>query len=286
MPFTSLITPQELLPHLSDPNWLVIDGRFLLGRPNEKEMQYSRAHIPGAVYAHLKRNLSAPVEPGLTGRHPLPSREETARRFGEMGVGPETQVVVYDDFGGALAAGRAWWLLRWIGHEAVAILDGGWPKWLEEDYPTMGGVETRSSQPLPVLPALEETVDLADVERIQFDPSYRLIDVRAGERYRGETEPIDRIPGHIPGAINLPYTSVMAADHTFLSPEALRAVFTPVVGDTPAEQVVFYCGSGVTSVPAILAFRRAGLGAAKLYPGSYSEWIADGTRLVVLGDTP
>jgi thiosulfate/3-mercaptopyruvate sulfurtransferase len=126
MMYDLLIKPEELLPHLGEADWVVIDGRFMLGRPDEKEAQYQKAHIPGAVYAHLKRDLADHVVQGVTGRHPLPSREETARRLGQMGVGPETQVVVYDDVGGALAAGRIWWMLRWIGHEKAAVLDGGW----------------------------------------------------------------------------------------------------------------------------------------------------------------
>jgi thiosulfate/3-mercaptopyruvate sulfurtransferase len=144
-------------------------------------------------------------------------------------------------------------------------------------------VERRAPRELPLRPTLEETVDIGEVERVQHDPAYRLVDVRAAERYRGETEPIDRIPGRIPGAVNLPYTQVMNADYTYRSAEALRELFAPVIGEAAAQNVVFYCGSGVTSVAGLLAFRLAGLGAPKLYPGSYSEWIADGTRPVDIG---
>ncbi len=149
MTYTQLISTGELALHLNDPGWLVVDCRFVLSRPDEKEAQYLRAHIPGAIYTHLDRDLSAKVVPGLTGRHPLPSPKEVADRFGRMGISPSMQVVAYDDQGGALAAVRLWLMLHWLGHDSVAVLDGGWQKWLEEDRPVSAGKETRPIQDFP-----------------------------------------------------------------------------------------------------------------------------------------
>lgn len=286
MPYELLISTNELARHIDDAGWLVVDCRFLLLRPDEKQELYQRAHIPGAVYAHLDHDLAAPVVPGVTGRHPLPTREEAAVHFGAMGIGPDTQVVAYDDQGGSLAAVRLWWMLRWLGHSAVAVLDGGWPRWLEEDRPTRAGVETHPPQTLPIRPPLEQPVDRETLEAALRDPSCRVLDVRAPERYRGEVEPLDRIPGHIPGAHNAPYTDNLSEAGTFRSPEALRAVYQARLGDIPAERVIIYCGSGVTSIHTLLALQLAGLGQARLYPGSYSEWVADVNRPVATGDQP
>jgi thiosulfate/3-mercaptopyruvate sulfurtransferase len=200
-----------------------------------------------------------------------------------MGIGPGMQVVAYDDQGGSLAAVRLWWILRWLGHEAAAVLDGGWQNWLNDDLPVRSGRETRPPQTFSARrrDGLFFTSD--QVERMRRDPHYRLIDVRAPERYRGEVEPIDPVAGHIPGALNAPYTDNLDPEGKFRSPEELRRVYRDLLGDTPTERVVFYCGSGVTSIHSILALHLAGLGEAKLYAGSWSEWIADRRRPVALG---
>lgn len=286
MPFTLLVSTEELASHLNDPDWLIVDSRFVLSRPDEKQEHYQRVHIPGAIYAHLDRDLSAPVIAGRTGRHPLPTPEEAARRFGQMGIRPDMQVVAYDDQGGSLAAVRVWWMLRWLGHEAVAVLDGGWQKWLEEDRPVQGGIETRPPATFSARPRDGGYALIDEVDRLRLDPTCRLFDVRAPERYRGEIEPIDPVAGHIPGARNAPYTDNLTAEGTFRPPEELRKHYQALLGDIPAERVVFYCGSGVTSIHSLLAMELAGLKGARFYPGSWSEWIADRSRPVATGDKP
>ena len=286
MTHTLLVSTHDLATHLDDPDWIIFDCRFLLSQPDEKEKYYLKAHIPGAVYAHLDRDFSAPIIPGQTGRHPLPTPEEAARRFGVMGIGPGMQVVAYDDQGGSLAAVRLWWMLRWLGHEAVAVLDGGWQAWLEEDLPVRGGVETRPPQTLIARPRSGLYVTSDEVEQLRRDPGYRLVDVRAGERYRGEVEPIDPVAGHIPGALNAPYTNNLNEEGKFRLPSELRENYAALLGDTPTGRVIFYCGSGVTSIHSILALQLAGLGEARLYAGSWSEWIASRQRPVALGPDP
>jgi thiosulfate/3-mercaptopyruvate sulfurtransferase len=286
MTYPLLVSTHDLAAHLDDPNWIVFDCRFILSQPDEKEKYYQRAHIPGAAYAHLDRDLSAPIVPGQTGRHPLPTPEEAARRFGQMGIAPGMQVVAYDDQGGSLAAVRLWWMLRWLGHEAAAVLDGGWQGWLEADFPVQSGVETRTPQPFTARPRSGLYLTSDEVEQIRRDPAYRLIDVRAAERYRGEVEPVDPVAGHIPGALNAPYTSNLNEEGRFRSPQELHEYYEALLRGTSADRAVFYCGSGVTSIHSLLALQIAGLGEAKLYAGSWSEWIASRQRPVALGASP
>ena len=234
MPYSLLISSQELRTHLEDPGWIIFDCRFLLGQPDEKESAYLEAHIPGAVYAHLDHDLSAPVIQGKTGRHPLPTPEEAALRFGQMGIGPGMQVVAYDDQAGALAAGRLWWMLHWLGHEAVAVLDGGWQAWLEAGHPVHSGRETRPAQAFIAQPRNWMLATSDEVEQLRRNPEHRLIDVRAAERYRGEIEPIDPIAGHIPGAMNAPYTNNLDEQGRFRTPVELREYYSRLLGDAAA----------------------------------------------------
>jgi thiosulfate/3-mercaptopyruvate sulfurtransferase len=284
MVYTTLISTAELAAHLDNPEWLIADCRFALARPDEKQDYYLKSHIPGAVYFHLDKDLSAPIIPGKTGRHPLPSPEESAQRLGAKGIAPGMQVVVYDDLGGSLSAVRLWWMLRWLGHTAVAVLDGGWQKWLAEEKPTSSGQEIRPSQAFAASPRQWMFLTTEQVDNVRQDPSYRIFDVRTAERYRGEVEPIDPVAGHIPGAISAPYLNNLDDKGCFLSPEVLRAHYQPLLGDIPPERVVFYCGSGVTSIHSILAVMHAGLGEARLYAGSWSEWIADPNRPIAKGE--
>ena len=283
MAFTTLVSTEELAAHLDDPQWLIADCSFALAAPQARQESYQTAHIPGAIYVHLDRDLSGPVIAGQTGRHPLPPPEEAARRFGALGIGPQTQVVAYDDAGGSLAAVRLWWMLRWLGHTAAAVLDGGWQRWLADGRPTGGGWETRPPQRFSANPQPGMSVDAPTVERLRQQPDWRVVDVRAAERYRGEVEPIDPVAGHIPGAVSAPYLVNLGEDGCFRAAEELRQHYQALLGETPAERVAFYCGSGVTSIHSILALEVAGLGQAKLYPGSWSEWIASGERPVARG---
>jgi thiosulfate/3-mercaptopyruvate sulfurtransferase len=266
--YTSLISAKELKQVLGSATPLrIVDTRFSLADPEAGRRAYAAGHLPDAVYAHLDADLSGPIIPGETGRHPLPDPTELAARFGTWGIDDETQVVVYDDMGGAIAA-RLWWLLRWLGHDGVAVLDGGIQAW-----GATGGMLTKIVPdiiPLTFIPQVRTamTVDADRVEAIRRDAEYRLIDSRAAPRYRGEEEPIDPVAGHIEGAENLPFAENLN-DGKMRPKSELQARF----GDTDAERTVFYCGSGVTACHNLLAYEHAGLGMAKLYPGSWSEWI-------------
>jgi len=285
MPFTTLISPAEVAAHLDDPNWAIVDCRFALMEPAKGRRDYLTAHIPGAVYAHLDEDLSAPVIPGKTGRHPLPAVEACAATFSAWGIDARTQVVVYDDNSGFIA-GRLWWMLRWLGHDAVALLDGDWRLWQAEGRPMRSGVETRTAQafvPQP-RPHMQVTVDAISAKL--GDPALHLFDVRMAERYRGENETIDPVAGHIPGAVNAPYAHNLDADGRFHSASELREHYESLLGDTPAHEAIFYCGSGVSAVHDLIALEIAGLGMGRLYAGSWSEWIADPTRPVATGATP
>jgi len=285
MAFTTLIDPETLQRHLEHPDWVVVDCRFSLSDPEYGRRAYREAHIPGAVYAHLDEDLSGPIVPGRTGRHPLRDPEQLARKLGGWGIDNRTQVVAYDDAGGAFAA-RLWWLLGWLGHDAVAVLDGGWPRWVREGRPVRGGIETRT--PRTFVPRIrpERVVSADEVLQHLHDPAWRLLDARAPARYRGEQEPIDPVAGHIPGAVNAPFAENLTPDGTFRPSEQLRQRFEALLGDVPSERVVCYCGSGVTAAHNLLAMAHAGLPGARLYAGSWSEWITDPRRPVARGAEP
>lgn len=283
MVYTTLITTAELATRLGDPDWAIIDCRFSLEAPERGRHDYQQAHIPGAVYAHLEEDLSGPVRPGKTGRHPLPEVEEIARRLSQWGIDSRVQVVAYDAASGAMAAARLWWLLRWLGHEAVAVLDGGWHHWQNEGRPTQSGVECRAPRTFFPRPRPELVVSTSDVLALLNSPEFRLLDARSPERYRGEHEPIDPVAGHIPGAVCVPYLDNLGSDGRFLPPEQLRARFENLLHAVPTDRVVCYCGSGVTAAHDLLALAHAGLGDARLYAGSWSEWITDPHRPIERG---
>jgi thiosulfate/3-mercaptopyruvate sulfurtransferase len=277
MTYTTLISTNELALQLTDPDWAICDCRFALAEPERGRRDYVREHIPGAIYTHLNEDLAGPIIPGVTGRHPLPAVEAAAQQFARRGIDDRVQVVVYDDSGGDIAA-RLWWMLRWLGHAAVAVLDGDWRKWKTEGRAVRNGAESRTARVFVPRPRSDMLVTTAEIERKRQEAGYKLLDSRTPERYRGEREPIDPIAGHIPGAISAPYPDNLNSDGTFRSDEELRARFTALLGDTPAEQTAFYCGSGVTAAQNILALQHAGLGEAKLYAGSWSEWITNPHR--------
>jgi thiosulfate/3-mercaptopyruvate sulfurtransferase len=229
------------------------------------------------VYAHLDEDLSSPVFPGETGRHPLPVPGYFSGKLGQMGIGNQTQVIVYDDLGGAIAA-RLWWMLRWLGHKAVAVLDGGWQAWIVGGFPTSSKnsiVKKQIFQP-NVQPDL--VVDANQIMAMRS--SEILVDSRSAERYLGLYEPIDQIAGHIPGAVNAYHGLVVTPEGRFHSPKELRTQFQTLLAGSPPDQAIFYCGSGVTAARNILAMEYAGLHGSRLYAGSWSEWITDETRLI------
>jgi thiosulfate/3-mercaptopyruvate sulfurtransferase len=282
MIYTTLISAAELNQHLGQPDWAVVDCRFTLTDPARGRRDYESAHIPGAVYAHLDEDLAGPVIPGQTGRHPLPDVALFAQTLSGWGIDANTQVVAYDDSGGSMAA-RLWWLLRWLGHEAVAVLDGGWPAWQSEGYAVRRGVETRSERVFTPKPQPHLVAGAAEVLAVAHNPAYRLLDARAADRFRGENETIDPVAGRIPGAISAPFADNLRPDGRFRSPEALRTRFQDLLGDVPAEQAIVYCGSGVTAAHNLLALAHAGLGKGRLYAGSWSEWITQPEHPVEVG---
>ncbi len=277
MVYTTLISTAALSQHLTDPDWAVVDCRFALAETEHGRQSYQQAHIPGAVYAHLDEDLAGPAIPGQTGRHPLPEIDTFVQTLSNWGVDTTVQVVAYDDMGGGMAA-RLWWMLRWLGHEAVAVLDGGWPRWQAEGRPVRSGVESRAARHFAPQPQPHLLVDTAEVVKIRTDPVFGLYDSRSAERYRGQNETIDPVAGHIPGAISVPYTDNLGPDGCFLPLEALQTRFQTMLGDIPVERAVFYCGSGVTAAHNLLALVHTGFGEGRLYVGSWSEWITDPER--------
>jgi thiosulfate/3-mercaptopyruvate sulfurtransferase len=274
--------PSELHLHLGDDNWAVIDCRFSLDDTERGLRDYLNAHIPGAVYAHLDRDLSGKKLPGRTGRHPLPDANSIAATFSAWGIDANTQVVVYDDATGTTAA-RLWWLLNWMGHCNVAILNGGWRGWSQSALPAKDGPECRTSRHFEPREVSGAYVTAEYVRECGANPAYALLDARSAPRFRGEVEPIDPVAGHIPGAISAPCEENVTAEGIFLPREFLRRRFEALLKSVPPENVICYCGSGVTAAHNIFAIAYAGLGAVRLYAGSWSEWITDSTRPVATG---
>jgi thiosulfate/3-mercaptopyruvate sulfurtransferase len=283
MDYKTLISPADLHTHLDDPAWVIVDCRFWLDDTHKGRRDFENSHIPGAIYAHLDEDLSGPVVAGETGRHPLPPVDIFAERLGSWGIDNDVQVVVYDDRGGAIAA-RLWWMLKWMGHGAVAVLDGGWPAWLREDYPVTNEIfvpQIRKFEPN----LRSELVVTAEKLLENFgDPSFRLIDSRDPERFTGEEELIDSVGGHIPGAISYPFQRNLDVDENFIPKEFLKGRFHVLLDGTPAVRTIFYCGSGVTAAQNILAVTHTGLGMPRLYAGSWSDWITDPQRPITTGE--
>jgi thiosulfate/3-mercaptopyruvate sulfurtransferase len=269
---------QALVASASPP--VIVEASFDLADVDAGERAYRGGHIPGSHYLHLDRDLSGP-KTGHNGRHPLPAREAFAATLARLGITPRTQVVALDRQGGPYAA-RLWWLLRWMGHEAVAVLDGGVDAWTRAGGVLGAALPTaRAAPPYPPRPSLAPSIDGAtlasELGRV------RLIDARAGERFRGEVEPIDAVAGHIPGALNRFHKDNLDADGRFKPAARLRAEFADLLGTRLATQTVHQCGSGVTACHNLLAMEHAGLAGSLLYPGSWSEWSADPVRPVAKG---
>lgn len=279
MAFQTILSAVELNKNLDNPDWAIMDCRFDFDEPELGYQEYLAGHIPGSLYIDLERDLSSEIIPGKTGRHPLPDRKILASRFGSWGIDSSTKVVVYDNKNGGLAS-RLWWLLHWLGHENVAVLDGGWPAWDIEKYPVETSESTRDPREFSVTEHLQYIVDANFVEKVRLDPDYMLVDSRASERYWGINETIDPVAGHIPGAVTAPYAGNLDDEGFFLDTDLLKERFDNLLGGIPAEDVVFYCGSGVTACHNIVAMIEAGYDMPKLYPGSWSEWITDPSRPV------
>ena len=283
MKFSTLISVEGLAQFLTEPNWVIVDCRFWLEDTEKGRQDYLDGHIPGAVYVHLDEDLSGPILPGVTGRHPLPEVDRFAHQLGSWGIGPDSQVVVYDDRGGVIAA-RLWWMLRWLGHENVAVLDGGYPAWVADGHPVDDNIPNPEKNNFISNIQADMVFSSDDVLQHFGDPGNILIDSRAPERFRGEVEPIDAVAGRIPGAINYPFaTNIDPRGHMQLK-QVLRGRFESLLGDVHAERVTFYCGSGVTAALNVLAVAHAGLGVPRMYAGSWSQWITDPEKPITTGE--
>ena len=278
---SSLIRAAELAERMAQKNIVVIDARA--GADAKK--RYTEAHLEGAIHVDLEKDLSQPVtDASIGGRHPLPPVKEFTALLGRLGINPSSHVVVYDDKAGANAASRFWWMLRSLGHENVQVLDGGLASAVKEDLKTTDVVVDPVAG--PAYPADKwnlPVVDINKIEEIATDPAWMVIDVREAYRYRGESEPIDLIAGHIPGAVNIPYPGNLDNDGHFLSSGELADKYKNAIGDRKADHVIVHCGSGVTACHTLLAMEQAGITGAQLYVGSWGEWSRT-NRPVATGD--
>jgi thiosulfate/3-mercaptopyruvate sulfurtransferase len=269
---STLVSSEALSRELG--GWRIFDCRHDLAKPELGEQQYRAGHIPGALFAHLDRDLSGP-KTGANGRHPLPERSAFVTWLGKQGLKPSERIACYDGGNGAMAA-RLWWMLRWAGHESVAVLDGGFAKWLAEKRPVTRDLPRFPPTNYPSRPAAATPVDVNEVEKnLQ---RMLLLDARAPVRFRGEQEPIDPVAGHIPGAANRFNAENVSSQGTFKSADELRKEFEALLRGRAPSEVVHYCGSGVAACHNLLAMQIAGLTGGKLYAGSWSEWSADPKR--------
>jgi thiosulfate/3-mercaptopyruvate sulfurtransferase len=278
MAYTTLVGTDALASHLDDPAWIVFDCRFDLTRPSAGEADYAAAHIPGARFIDLDRHLAG-AHTGTNGRHPLPDPHELSSTLARMGMIRGKQAVAYDAQGGAFAA-RLWWLLRWLGHDAVAVLDGGWQKWLTESRPVTA--DTPTDAPGRFEPSVRAG-PVSAAEILAGLGKHVLIDARSPDRYRGENETLDPVGGRVPGALNRFYRDNLDAAGAFKPASALRADFDRLLAGRRAADVIHYCGSGVTACHNVLAMTHAGCAPTRLYAGSWSEWCSDPARPVERG---
>ncbi len=276
-----LVGVERLSRHLHDASWCIVDVRHDLFELDAGIRAYRAGHIPGAVFAHLDNDLSG-RKTGSNGRHPLPRRDDLVEAFRVWGINGDTQIVAYDAQGGQFAS-RLWWLARWLGHDRVALLDGGWPKWLRDTNLSSEEVPGKARGHFT---AGESMMPLATVDQVlqSLDSRDRvLLDARTPERYRGEQEPIDPVAGRIPGARNRPWQQNLKPDQTFKSARELRSEFDALLEQRSPDQVTHQCGSGVTACHSVFAMQLAGLPGSALYGGSWSEWIADPARPIATG---
>ncbi len=280
MNFTTIISTADLAGHLADPNLVIVDCRHNLTEGDAGASAYRAAHLPGAFFLHIDHDLSG-TKTGKNGRHPLPDIAALAATLGRIGIDATKQVVAYDQNGGMWAS-RLWWTLQWLGHDRAAVLDGGVTKWTAEGRPLSAALPVAhptTFMPKPPRP----TASAQEILQHLVDGTLTVLDARAPERYRGDIEPIDPIAGHIPGAINRPYTANLTPQGIFKSSEALRHEFEAQLPDRASSSIVHQCGSGVTACHNLLAMAIAGLPGSRLYPGSWSEWSSDVSRPVARG---
>lgn len=282
MSYSTLVSTAELAVNLSNPDWAVFDCRFTLTDTKAGLRAYQQGHVPGAAYVHLENDLSSPVT-NESGRHPLPDPAVLAAKLGEWGVHNETQVVVYDDVFGAMAV-RMWWLLRWLGHDKVALLDGVYPTWLKEKRPVTTDVIQASATKFDYQLADDLLVNAEEISKSLAAKCIVLIDARSERRFTGEAEPLDSKAGHIPGAISRPYDDNLSFAGDLLPKKELEREYLQHMTGMEARDIVHMCGSGVTACHNILAMEHAGLTGSRLYAGSWSEWIRDETRAIETGD--
>jgi thiosulfate/3-mercaptopyruvate sulfurtransferase len=270
-----LVSTEQLAQHLHDPSWVIVDCRHNLAEPEAGRRAYLSAHIPGAHFLHLDEDLSG-AKTGRNGRHPLPDAPILAKKLGNIGIDSSKTVVAYDDAGGMFAA-RLWWLLRWLGHANVALLDGGLTQWLAEQRPLDAQLPIAAAKIFtPTTGARFVNADYV-LQHLQ-QPNMCLIDARAPDRFAGQNETLDPQAGHIPGALNRFFKNNLAANGCFKKPETLRQEFAALLEKTSPQQVVHQCGSGVTACHNLFAMELAGLPGSTLYAGSWSEWCADPSR--------
>ena len=275
---TTLVSKSDLAAHLDDAGWIVCDCRHDLANTGAGRRAYSESHIPGARFVHLDEDLSGPMN-GRNGRHPLPDPDRLARRLGELGIGNASQVVAYDASGGCYAA-RMWWMLRWLGHESAAVLDGGWDAWRKAPHPVTDQIPVVKAVQFTVRRRADMACDAGYIVANLGKPRPRLLDARSPDRYRGENETLDPIGGHIPGAVNRFFKLNLETDGRFKPAMTLKREFSALLGNNAPRDVAHYCGSGVTACHNLLAMEVAGLAGSRLYPGSWSEWSADPSRPV------
>ena len=284
MNWTTLVSAEDLAAQLHSPDLRIVDARFVLAGadPGKGEALWREAHLPGAGYVHLDKDLSDHRKPAAQGRHPMPDAADFCRVVERLGISPDSKVVVYDATDGAMAAARFWWLLKLLGHQRVAVLDGGYARWTALGLPVTAQVATPARGHYDASFDARTIVSTDQVSAALASGRVCLLDARSGERFRGEIEPLDRAAGHIPGARNRPYSENMA-DGRLRSPGELKAAFNAVTGNRDPSQVVLNCGSGVTACHNLLAMEHAGLHGARIYAASWSGWVSDPSRPVATG---
>ncbi|MGY2178266.1 MULTISPECIES: sulfurtransferase [Pseudomonas] len=284
MPLAQLISPQQLAERQKAGGVVILDCRFALEDPDYGRCSYAEGHIEGAQYADLERHLSGPVTKGVTGRHPLPAADTLGQQLRAWGINADTEIVLYDDGPGAYAA-RAWWLLAWLGkRDGVFILDGGLKAWHAAGFPLSLDAPLVEPGTFAGTPDSHLLLDAEHLQKRLGQPGLTLIDARAQPRFRGEVEPIDPIAGHIPGAQCAAFNENLGADGRFLPAEQLKQRFAAQLQGRSPDELVAYCGSGVTACHNLFALSLAGYPLGKLYAGSWSEWITDPTRAIATGD--